>query len=493
MLVWSTCHARRVANPRPLLLAVAAVACLLPVAPVQAGDLEIHGTQAAAIEIPNIYGLVRRPGDTSGGPLDQNGDATYAFQAYLDTGTSGIILSQEDTEFREIEAQLDANGDPVTFGDIAISGLVEYHVSEPLDLRLGRYTGESFADVFTPAETNAYFNQVTTGVRAQLSTTPVDPFLGTPLNLVGMPGLKNKVMVVDARLYNHLSGIDETSLEVRYNGGVEQLADFPANSLDVPFPQLQTWVYNRGAEADRSQTSLFDPGVPAGQHVVRMSYADFSGFTQLTPSNAAAPTLAHNPFIGPAPFATPHAGDPQGITLKLGDASATGSWLFDTGAQVSFMSSEMALALGVELTFDSAGNPHLTDVNTGLAPEGLFDVAVGGASGETGTLLGFTVEELLLPTTDGVITFHDVPILVLDVTVSDGTTTYTLDGDFGMNLLLPSMATDASATTASAFDFFSFDEATGLLTLTDIAAVPEPTTLTAAFGVATLLLRRRRR
>src|SRR5689334_5661200 len=96
----------------PLLLAVAAVSLLLPAAPVRAGDLDVHGTQAAAIEIPNIYGIVRRPGDTSGGPLDQNNDATYAFQAYLDTGTSGIILSQEDAEFREIEAET-VGGTPV--------------------------------------------------------------------------------------------------------------------------------------------------------------------------------------------------------------------------------------------------------------------------------------------------------------------------------------------------------------------------------------------
>lgn len=481
---------------RRALFAAILAASLCPISSVRAGDLEIHGTQAAAIEIPNIYGVVRRPGDNSGGPLDQNGDSSYAFQAYLDTGTSGIILSYEDTDFREVEAQLDASGNPVVFGDIAIGGLVEYHVSEVLDLRLGRYTAESFFDVFTPAETNAYFNQVTPAIRAQLSTTPADPFFGNPLNLVGMPALKDKVMVVDSRLYNHLAGIDETTLEVTYNGGIEDLVDFPSGAGEAPFPQLQTWVHDRGTQTDRSKTSLFDPGVPVGQHVVRMSYADFTRFTTLTPANAIAPTLAHNPFVGPAPFTTPQPGDPEGITIKRGEGdaelSATGSWIFDTGAQVSFMSSAMALSIGVELTFDAAGNPRLTDLATGGAPAGLFEVAVGGASGGVGTLLGFTVDELLLPTTDGIITFHDVPILVLDVTVSDGDTTYTLDGDFGMNLLLPSMATDASATTASAFDFISFDEATGLLTLTDITAVPEPTSLAMLGGVAVVLIRRRR-
>lgn len=481
-------------------LALAAVALitlagagLSPVA--VASDVNIYGTQAAALEIPSIYGIIRRPGDNTGGPLDQNSDSSYAFQAYLDTGTSGIILSYEDTDAREVQAQT-VNGVPVTFGDIAVNGLVTYNVSETLDLRLGRYTGESFPDIFTPTQTNTYFNQVTSNVRMQLSTTPVDPFLGTPLNLVGMPALKNKVMVVDARLYNHLQSLDENTLEVKYSSQIENLPDFPQSSLEVPFPQLQTWVYDKGdTAAGHTSTPLFNPGIPTGQHVVRMSYADFSGFTQITPSNAIAPTLAHNPFVGPAPFSTPGAGDPPGITIQRQSGStqktADGTWLFDTGAQISFMSSAMALSLGVQLSFDSNGDPVLTDLATGTSPDGLFSVALGGAGGEAGTLLGFRVDELMIPTTDGFIRLHDVQIGVLDVTVTDAQGhTYTLDGDLGMNTLLPTMDVGAGNITAGAFDFISFDESTGLLTLTD-TTIPEPTTL-AFFGFSGLLLLRRR-
>ncbi|MGN6626001.1 MAG: PEP-CTERM sorting domain-containing protein, partial [Tepidisphaeraceae bacterium] len=174
-------------------------------------------------------------------------------------------------------------------------------------------------------------------------------------------------------------------------------------------------------------------------------------------------------------------------------ASATGSWLFDSGAQLSFISSAMALSLGVELSFDQDGNPVLTDLNTHAAPAGQFEVALGGAGGNAGTLLGFTVDELDLPTTDGLIKFHNVTIAVLDVTVSDGTTSYTLDGDFGMNLLLPSMDTTAGNTTGGAFDFFSFDEATGLLSLTDSTVVPEPAAMGLLVLAGVLSCRRRRR
>ena len=483
---------------RRWILALVAIAIVGPSVPavVRAADLDVYQTQAAAVELPSIYGIFRRPGDTTGGPLDVDSDSSYAFQAYLDTGTSGIILSAEDTDARDVAAQLDSHGNPVEFGDVAVNGTVTYHVSEPLDLRLGRYTGESLYDVFTTAQTNAYFSQVTPGVRAELSVTPVDPLFGTPLNLVGMPALKNKVMVVDARLYNHLASIDTNTFAVRYNGGVEDLADFPTDSIDVPLPMIQTWVYDRNAQTDRTKTSLFDPGVPTGGRVVRMSYADFSGFTTTTPNEAGVvpPTLAHNPFVGPAPFSTTpvSANDPPGITLRRGAKSSTGSWLFDSGAQISFMSSAMALSIGVKLTFDANGEPVLTDLATGVAPAGLFSVALGGAGGDAGTLLGFTVGELDLPTTDGVIRFHDVQIGVLDVTVSDGTRTYTLDGDLGMNLLLPTMDVTADNTTSGAFDFLSFDEATGRLTLIDTTA-PEPTLALATIALATPLLARRRR
>ncbi|MDB5326797.1 MAG: hypothetical protein JWM57_2366 [Phycisphaerales bacterium] len=477
-------------HPARGLIAAIAFATLAPIY-ARAADIDIYGTQAAAVEIPSIYGTVVPAGGANPGAED-------AFQAYLDTGTSGIILSAEDTDARNIQAQV-VNGQTVTFGDISVGGTVLYNVSEPVDVRLGRYTGESF-ETGLPPDPVAYFNQTSSNVRMQLSTEAVDPFGFTPpLNLVGMPALKNKVMVVDARLYNHLTGIDENTFEVQYDSAVTSLKDFPTDSLSVPFPQLQTWVYNKGEPAGpHANSPLFDPGVPTGQHVVRMSYGDFSGYTQLSPANAIAPTLAHNPFVGPKPFTTPGAGDPPPLTLKrLSGATqktANGSWLFDTGAQISFMSSAMALSLGVQLSFDpTTGDPILTDLATGLAPEGQFEVALGGAGGDAGTLLGFRVGELDIPTLDGYIRLHDIQIGVLDITVTDALGhEFTIDGDLGMNTLLPTMDVAAGNITSSQFDFLTFDEQTGLLTLTDSTAVPEPATL-AMIGLGVPVLLRRRR
>lgn len=478
-------------------IAVCAALLTMPVPTTAlAEDVHIHGVRAAAIELPSIYGLLRRPGDDSGGFLDQNGDASTAFKAFLDTGTSGIVLTKEYGEELGV-IPYEFAGELVTFSDVAANGTVDYSVSEPLHLQIGRYTGETFEDIFDPVETNQYFDQITSNVRIQLSRSTQDPFL-PPLNLIGMPALMNKSMVVDARLYNHITGIDD-DFNVRYTPQIESLADFPASSLDVPLPMVQTWVYDKGDTTDRSATPLFNPGTPSIDHTVRLSYSDFSRFTTITPDGAESPVLEHNPFIGPAPLTTPTAGDPPGITARRlipGNtevSSATGSWLLDTGAQLSFMSSATALALGIELTYDDDGNPSLIDLATGLAPAGIFEVPLAGADGEAGSIMGFTLEELVLPTTDGSITFHDVPIGVFDVTVFDGEVEYTLPGIFGMNLLLPSFDVDTDNATGSQFDFFTFDEQDGLLHLTNsTVAVPEPLSGILVFAGGALLMRRRR-
>ena len=65
----------------------------------------------------------------------------------------------------------------------------------------------------------------------------------------------------------------------------------------------------------------------------------FNRFTQNTPSGAPAPTLRDNPFIGPNPVLrlTPGApADPTPpITITNGSYSRSGSFLFDTGADLS--------------------------------------------------------------------------------------------------------------------------------------------------------------
>jgi hypothetical protein len=104
------------------------------------------------------------------------------------------------------------------------------------------------------------------------------------------------------------------------------------------------------------------------------------------------------------------------VSYALGGASVSGKTaLFDTGAQLSVISTEVALSLGLNLDL-----PETT-------------ITVQGAGG-TAEIPGFTIDTLELPrddnsdgVIDGTLRFTNVPIYVLDVVPG-------LDGIIGMNL-----------------------------------------------------------
>lgn len=101
---------------------------------------------------------------------------------------------------------------------------------------------------------------------------------------------------------------------------------------------------------------------------------------------------------------------PDVIAADNAIASFPGDFLFDTGAQLSVISTDMALSLGLDLD----------------QPETTIDVQ--GVAG-TMTVPGYTLDSLELPRDDGgTVRYTDVPIYVLDVAPG-------IDGIFGMNLM----------------------------------------------------------
>jgi hypothetical protein len=106
-----------------------------------------------------------------------------------------------------------------------------------------------------------------------------------------------------------------------------------------------------------------------------------------------------------------------GLGMAGGSTLVTaGSMLFDTGAQVSLISTGLAAGLGLDL-----GNPETT-------------ISVKGAAGEPVAIPGFTLGELVLGAAidgaeaDDTLRFLDVPVYVYDIGVPG------LDGILGMNL-----------------------------------------------------------
>jgi hypothetical protein len=457
------------------------------VSPLNAADIDIEGVQAAAIEMPHTVAMLRRPAPPT--PPDQiiplnvevedffDPDITvheYAFEAFLDTGTSGVLISREFYEFLGVQQHLDSNNNPVSFFDVTVDGEKEFHVSEPLYISIAPsplFPEPAYDDM---AGINAVFTPPTL-VRAQLAVDNID--LGAigaqPRNVVGMPALLGKVVKVDSRGYNY------------YN------PDPDADPDEIELPSLLTTIHQPG-----------DPAIPVADHTIRLSFGDFSNYTRVSPiePGVEGPTLAHNPFIGADPTATTPAPDaPPGVTIRRDNAanplspfSSTGNWLLDTGAQISFMSSIQALALDVEIVELIDGISVLQDRSTGELIADQFFIPISGAdAGSIAFLPGFTLDELVLPSLEGNITYHDVPVLVVDVWLEDALgNTLLLDGDIGMNLFLPSMNADGENAVTSSFDYLVFDEPSGQLRLT--LTVPEPATASIMVIGAMFVLRRRR-
>jgi hypothetical protein len=317
-----------------------------------------------------------------------------------------------------------------------------------------------------------------------------------------MPALTGKVMVVDARSSNAVVQ------QLANNGGDFSFLLTDPNALDNL--SLKTYVYNPGT-AFHSATIDTDPGIPATNLHVKLSYADFSGFTTTTPSGAPGPILAHNPFIGPNPLAAPGTDKTPGIRItyevpnptnpsSMTTLATTGSFLFDTGAGASFISENIAAQLHVRYRTGTEGtdDPELEIFNPanpsaqGTLITNQFQESVGGIGGSV-TVAGFYLDSLIVPTmeansnywndprnlhfagtrtTGGLQDVLGPPVLVQDITATKGNQSITLDGDFGVNFLVGSLNLSGdiddlgiSGFSPGAFDWITFDEANGILGL----------------------------
>jgi hypothetical protein len=235
------------------------------------------------------------------------------------------------------------------------------------------------------------------------------------------------------------------------------------------------------------------------------------------------PTIGHNPFIGRDPvraergIAEPDA--PPDIKVAYNGQTTHGSFLLDTGAGASFISSKLADQLGIHYADGHApgdpalgADPQLTGVplneqfTVSLAAFGADDPNDPNDSSAI-TIAGFYLDSMLVKTMEGDaandadpnhLNFIGAPVLVFDINVTDPVTgqTYPLDGVFGMNFLTASaIPTDdifSLIASPGAFDWITFDEELGQLGLT-LAAVPEPSSVCLALGAFGCLALRRRR
>jgi hypothetical protein len=440
----------------------AIAAAIAGICPVAALATDISGVLPAAADQPQIHVLLNNAvsngngGYTPGSIVqvdDGFGDTVYDIQGFLDTGTSGILLSQETQQ--GLNVNLDSyKGQPVTFDDVAVGGTDQYWVSTPYYLSTASFNVNNDVEAGSNPPDISQYTPATGAVRMQVNQQPADELIG-PLDIFGMPVMEGKIATFDIRAANDPNQLAET----------------------------KTYLYAPSTPF-KPATLDTDPGIVTSQYHVKLSYADFSQFTQTGPPGVPAsytPQQDPNPMIGPDPVRLLNTGTTDNtppISISYGGHSTTGSFLFDTGAQASFISTALAANLHIQYATDSSGNqlldangdPYLisTDAGHALIPN-QFAIPITGAGGNTIDAAGFYLDQLSLATEEGSpINFLSAPVLVTDITVQDPVTnkTLTLDGDFGMNFIEPSMSIDGSQSAASPFNFVTFDQPNGTLDFT---------------------------
>ena len=383
---------------------------------------EIDGVQPAALDQPRVSVVVAAAPAAVGGktpartarPAPAIGQT---IEAYLDTGASGLLLSDAAAKSAGLGRER-IDGAEARFHDIGVGGGDEFAVSDPLTVTFA-------GTALTAGPARAQVGPL--GQRGPDAMALLAQALGatgtTDLNVIGMPAMAGRVVVMDVR-------------------GVHKLTE-----------KIHTTVLDGVRSAPRTP-----------RHV-RLSFASFDKYTTTTPDKAEPPALAGNPFIGPCPAGAaavaPQLGAPQSragkpappatpkratpvppITIQLGGRRSTGSWLLDTGSATSMISKSQAGRLGI--TYAAGTEKSDTPRLAGVPAEQQFTLTVGGIGGQR-KAAGFYLDRLVLPTTEGrPITYVHAPVLVADITATAGAldaggTSVTLDGVFGMNYLVASM------------------------------------------------------
>lgn len=366
----------------------------------------IVGVQPASLDQPRVYlavydsptGQPRKSAPASAdeqAALAQLGldsiissEPAFAVRAFLDTGASGIMLSQATAQMLWIEPARIRNT-PIEFLDVGVGGLESFDVSRPVFVGIAPFSSTHDGE----DESNFVVDPTPVRLKMRQTTGLIDSIAGG-IDVAGMPVMAGKVVVIDA------SKLDQLDL-------------------------LSTRLVQPG-----------DKSIPKTDTTIDLTPVDFAGFTRIDPPDAEKPTMRKNPMIGPHPF--DRADTRRPVTFSHNGRTVNAMILLDTGAASSFISSEIARKLGVVAGPDG--------FLTGVPREKQFKLPIGGIGGVK-TVSGFFADALALPDIAGEdLVYHGAPVLVLDISITDANgKTFTLDGVLGMNFLVASAHVNAAA------------------------------------------------
>jgi len=201
-----------------------------------ARDIVLEGVNEAALDLPRIHFLLQR---SAPGPALQSGSGFVAHDAFLDTGASGVLLSQETAQ--ELGVALIPGA---RYVDVGVGGAEVFSVSEPLLLGLVGYESS------LAGNPRAYRN----AGRGRFQVKEAAGLLGEAINVIGTPAFYKNVVVLNTGATNDLG--------------------FCAATLKEPG----------------------DPTIPSTQVAIKLRFVDFAN--RHHPDNVPPlPVIAPNPVI----------------------------------------------------------------------------------------------------------------------------------------------------------------------------------------------------
>jgi hypothetical protein len=383
-----------------------------------AGAQDFTGVQPAALDQPRIFVNLRRSLNAPALTAKVEGQSLAAIECFLDTGASSVVFSANTSKGLGLQYQRTAAGTPVKYEDVGVGGSESFGVSEPLYAATAPYSSDT--DGTDAKDYSASVGPFRSELRTSASFVEL---VAGDLDVVGMPIIEHHVIVMDVR---------------------------PVNSF-----------------SDKIKTSLVLPGsraIPAVDEHVPLTPISFASFTEVIPAGAQGPAIAPNLMIGPDPFGDSAKG--VAPIARFNKKAVSLTMLLDTGAVTSMISRDVAKQLGV--TYSADGSTLV-----GVPADQQFSLDVGGIGGQK-TSRGFYLDCLQLPTDQKKpLRYFKAPVLVSDISVTNPKTgkTYTLDGVFGMNYLVASVAItgglipDLGKMVQGPFSFVAIDPDRGTLGL----------------------------
>lgn len=350
---------------------------------------------SSGIDQPRLYGLL-----TDGGTVIEDADGPVVFRAFVDTGSSGFVLSNlhvsgehEVRSFGFGEADylgqytnVGIGGDEVGWvtrdfgirlindpmpaeGEVPLADFVDYGGGHRLWVRQAPGLGE-----VTVMETEEW-------------TIP----LVSPINIVGMPVIRQRVMAME------------------WQPIPEEMADM----LPAEARLLETKLLERT-----------DSGIPPSNITLALEMRDFVTAAR---GGEMLPSVASNPLVRDVR-----------VTHDPSRGSVTANWLFDTGAASSFISFRWARQIGlIPENYES-----LAAFMADHTAAGGMTSQVGGIGPDTVKVPILTVNEIRVPAQEGFdVVWENVRVLVFD---HQGLADLELEGIFGMNLIGPAATVDSS-------------------------------------------------